>query len=152
LGNKQWIWRAMSEWDNAHDLECKKIVSNCLRHELHIYTVIDQTIFIHKKSGNWQVEHPQGYTTKGELLVDWDVHMPDLFALMTGLAIEIDGDWHFNTAKGRKQTNKRNEHYDYAKIKLVWLTPKEIADCENDEKLAGLILGLMDHPHTYFVP
>jgi len=150
--SKQWMWRAMSEWDDAHDSAAKEVVSRVLREELHIHTVFDRTIFINKSTGDWQVEHPEGYASKAELLVDWDVHIPDMFSLILGLAIEIDGDWHFNTAKGRKQTNKRNQNYDFAKIKLLWMTPKEISKCENDDKLAGLILGLLDKPHLYFVP
>ena len=75
-----------------------------------------------------------------------------VFRNIMSLEIEIEGNWHLNTKKGIKQTNKRNSDYEYAKIKLLWMTPKEILDAKSDDELAGLILGLLDKPHTYFVP
>lgn len=151
--SKQWIWRAMKEWDDAHDLEAKGRLQRILKESLYIYTSLDTTIFINKSSAAVTLEQPTGYDSKEAILNDYFVHMPDLFSVAyPQLAVEIDGDWHFNTAKGIKQTNKRNENYDYAKIQLLWMTPKEILKSKTDEILCGTILGLMDQPHNYFVP
>ena len=142
----------MAEWDSAHDSECKQILSRVLKDDLHIYTTFDQILFINKTTGAVTYEQPPECLSKEDVYANYEVHLPDLFSKPHALAVEIDGDWHFNTKKGIKQTNKRNEDYDFAKIKLLWMTPKEILDCKDDDAVAGLILGLLEKPHTYFVP
>lgn len=149
---KQWIWRAMAEWTDAHDMQAKQKLQRVLRDELHIYTLFDPTVFIQKSSGTVTMEQPSGYESKADILRHFYVHMPDMFSRTHNLAIEIDGDWHFNSKKGVKQTNARNENYDFARIKLLWLTPKEILDSRSDEALTDLVLGLLAQPHTFFVP
>ena len=59
---------------------------------------------------------------------------------MKNLIIEIDGDFHFNTKKGVIQTNKRNQYYEYAGIRLIWYETKAL----NKMSDAELYLDLLD--------
>jgi len=147
----QWIWRAMSEWQDAHDLEWKRNISKVLRDKLGLPSVFDQTIFI-KRSGflMWTDSHPYGYKSKDALMRDWWVQNPDILVKRHNLVVEIDGDWHFNTKKGIKMTNARNDHYEQGGIKLVWLTSKE-CDCSPDE-LYEKIMGQLNKPRGYELP
>ena len=126
---KQWIHKALKEWDSTdgHDMNEKNRIAQSLR-DSHIshYPLFDQTIFIHKQTFKWQQEQPTGYTSKEDLWRDWEIFKPDLLFAMKNLIIEVDGDWHFNTTKGVKQTNKRNEYYEYAGIRLIWFTAEQV--------------------------
>ncbi len=138
LIKKQWIHNAQKDWDSTdgHDMNEKNRIAQILR-DSHIrhYPLFDQTIFINKQTFKWQQPQPKNhsdpndhkpYNSKEDLWRDWEVFMPDLLFPMKNLIIEIDGLWHFNTAKGVKQTNKRNEYYEYAGIRLIWFTAAQI--------------------------
>lgn len=140
---KQWIHKAQKDWDSSdgHDLNEKNRICEILRdNHIRHYPLIDQTIFINKQTHEWQMGQPKGYTSKEDLWRDWEVFNPDLLFPQKNLIIEIDGDWHFNTEKGRKQTNKRNEYYEYAGIRLVWFTAQSIKDMSDGK----LYLELLD--------
>jgi len=126
---KQWIHKAQKEWDSTdgHDMNEKNRIAQIL-HDSHVrhYPLFDQTIFINRQSHSWQQEQPKGYKSKEELYRYWEIFKPDLLFPMKNLIIEVDGNWHFNTHKGVKQTNKRNEYYEYAGIRLVWFTAAQI--------------------------
>ena len=128
-GKKSFIHRAQKDWDSTdgHDMNEKNRIAEVLRNnKIRHYPLFDQTIFIDKQTFKWTQTHPLGYTTKAELWRDWEVFMPDLLFTHKNLIIEVDGDWHFNTHKGVKQTNKRNEYYEYAGIRLIWFTAEQV--------------------------
>lgn len=140
---KQWIHKAQKDWDptDGHDTAQKNRIAEILRdNHIRHYPIFDETIFINKKTFKWQRNHPTGYNTKEDLLRDWEVFKPDLLFPMKNLIIEIDGDFHFNTAKGIKQTNKRNQYYEYSGIRLIWYETKTL----NKMSDAELYLDLLD--------
>jgi very-short-patch-repair endonuclease len=85
------------------------------------------------------MEQPAGYETKEALWRDWEVFKPDLLFPIKNLIIEIDGDFHFNTKKGVRQTNKRNEFYEYAGIKLIWYEAKTLKAMSDAELFLDLV-------------
>jgi len=140
--SKQWIHRAMKEWEDAHDLKQKDRIAWLIRDNLlHHFPLFDQTIFINKTTFYWTKIHPAGYHSKGELLLHWEPFMPDLLFPLRNLIIEIDGEWHTNTAKGVKQTKKRNQYYEYAGIKLVTFVTEELNKM-SDKKLLEALRGI----------
>lgn len=147
----QWIWRAMAEWEDAHDLEAKSKVSRVMREQLHLFTVFDLPIFINKFTHQCQLEQPECYESREAILKDYIVHLPDLFNKKHGIVVEIDGNWHFNTKKGVRTTNQRNEDYELAGIKLIWLTPEEVKQ-NDDDGLANMMLSQLINQRKYFVP
>ena len=64
--------------------------------------------------------------------------MPDMLFGLKNMIIELDGDWHFNTEKGVKQTKRRNQYYEYAGIKLVTFVTKELEKM-SDKKILDLL-------------
>jgi len=117
---KQFIWHAMKDWEDSHDLDQKQFLLNILKnHTVRHYPLMDETIFINNHSFLWTREHPTGYETKEKFLADWSPFMPDLLFPMRNMIVELDGDFHRNTNKGIRQTKRRNQYYDYAGIKLV---------------------------------
>lgn len=140
---KQWIHKAQKEWDSSdgHDMTEKNRICELLRdNHIRHYPLIDQTIFINKQTFKWQTEQPKGYTSKEDLWRDWEVFKPDLLFSTKNLIIEVDGLWHFNTRKGVKQTNKRNEYYEYAGIRLIWFTAEVVKGMSD----GALYLALLD--------
>ncbi len=141
-GKKSFIHRAQKEWDSTdgHDMTEKNRIAVILRdNNIRHYPLFDQTIFINKQTHNWQMEQPSGYTSKEDLWRDWETFKPDLLFPKKNLIIEIDGDWHFNTQKGVKQTNKRNEYYEYAKIRLIWFTAAQVKEWSDAELFLQLV-------------
>jgi len=141
----------MREWEDAHDLDAKNKVSRVMRERLHLFTVFDKPLFISKVTHQVQLEQPDCYDSRESILKDYVVHLPDLFNKKHCIVVEIDGDWHFNTRKGVRQTNQRNEDYELAGIKLVWLTSAEVKDSEEYD-LGNMILSQMINQRKYFVP
>lgn len=140
---KMWIHRAQKEWssDDGHDMNEKNRICELLRdNHIRHYPLLDQTIFINKQTFKWQMEQPKGYNSKEELWRDWEVFKPDLLFPTKNLIIEIDGLWHFNTKKGVKQTNKRNEYYEYTNIRLIWFTAEAVKEMSD----GALYLSLLD--------
>ena len=143
--NKQWIHRAQRGWDSTdgHDTGEKNRIATILRNtNIRHYPLFDETIFINKQTFKWVKEQPKGYSSKEDLLREWEVFKPDLFFPMKNLVIEIDGDFHFNTKKGVKQTNKRNEWYEYAGLKLIWYHAQTHKDMSDAQLLLDLVKKL----------
>jgi hypothetical protein len=141
-GDKQWIHRAQKNWDSTdgHDGEEKNRIAVILRNNnIRHYPLFDQVIFINKQTHLWVMQQPEGYTSKEELWRDYEIFKPDLFFPLKNLIIEIDGDFHFNTKKGVKQTNKRNEWYEYAGIKLIWYEAKALKAMSDAELFLDLV-------------
>jgi len=135
--NKQWIHKAMKEWDSTdgHDLKQKNRIARIIRNNnLHHFPLFDTTIFINKTDFTWTKVHPEGFNNKEELLRQWQPFMPDIFFPLKKTIIELDGDFHRNTAKGVKQTKLRNQHYEYAELKLIEIDTNEL-NSWSDEKL-----------------
>ena len=140
--NKQWIHRAQRGWDSTdgHDTGEKNRIATILRNtNIRHYPLFDETIFINKQTFKWVKEQPKGYSSKEDLLREWEVFKPDLFFPMKNLVIEIDGDFHFNTKKGVKQTNKRNEWYEYAGLKLIWYHAQTLKDMSDAQLFLDLV-------------
>jgi len=146
----QWIYRAMKEWDDSHDLAIKQRITRIVKERLDLYVVYDQVIFINKESRRWQKEQPPQYLTKSELLADWDVQIPDILNAKHNIVIEIDGDVHWKNRKAVKNTNRRNQNYEMAGLRLVWLFTSE-CDCTDDE-LYGKIMRQLSKPRGISLP
>jgi len=131
----------MKEWDStdAHDNKQKDRLAWIIKkNKLHHFPLFDQTIFIHNNTFHWTKEFPTGYKTKEIFLTQWSPFKPDMLFPLRNLIIEIDGDWHTNTAKGVKQTKRRNQYYEYAGIKLITFVTKEL-DKMSDKKVLELL-------------
>jgi len=127
MGKKMWIYQAQKSWDDAHDSEQKNRIGVILRdNAIRHYPLFDETIFINKTNFRWTKVHPAGYESLEKLILQWAVFRPDMLFPMKNLIIEIDGEWHTNTEKGVKQTKRRNQYYEYAKIRLVTYITKEL--------------------------
>lgn len=139
--SKSWIHKAMSDWDSTdgHDMDDKNRIALILR-KLHFYSVFDRTIFINKQNHSWTDIHPKGYASKKDLLKDYEVFIPDILIKKYNMVIELDGSFHFNTKKGIKQTNKRNQYYEYAGIRLIWFYSDKLKDM-SDYDIARQIVG-----------
>jgi len=129
----------MKEWEDAHDLKQKDRIAWVIRdNNIHHFPLFDETIFIHKTTFYWTKIHPRGYHSKEELSREWAPFMPDLLFPVKNLIIEIDGDFHFNTEKGVKQTKRRNQYYEYAGIKLITFVTRELNKL-SDEALLKIL-------------
>ena len=137
--SKQWIHQAQKEWEDAHDTKEKLRLTRIIKeNNIHHYPLYDETIFINKTTFEWSKIHPKGFQSKEELSLKWAVFMPDMLFPLRNMIIEIDGDWHYNTEKGVKQTKRRNQYYEYAGIKLITFVTKELNKM-SDKKLLQLI-------------
>lgn len=129
--------RAMNNWDStdAHDLEPKKRIADILRAKYGYRCVFDRTIFIDKTTFQVHLEQPMECLTKQEVLSKYEIFIPDiLIKTVSGFKIvELDGSFHFENSKGVRRTNKRNEYYEYANIKLVWFYTPTLNKMSTDE-------------------
>jgi len=137
--SKKWIRQAQKEWTDAHDTKQKDRLAWIIKgNNLHHFPLFDETIFINKTTFEWTKIHPVGFKSKEELLLKWAVFMPDMLFPLRNMIIEIDGEWHTNTEKGVKQTKRRNQHYEYAGIKLITFITKELNKM-SDKKLLEVL-------------
>ena len=116
------MWKAMKNWDpnDPHDWKQKDRIANIIRkNHLHHYPLFDETIFINKNTFSWTKIHPSGFQSKEELLLQWQPFKPDMLFSLKNTIIEIEGKFHTDTAKGVRQTKKRNQYYEYAGINLI---------------------------------
>ena len=139
MKSKQWVHLAQKDWEDAHDWKEKNRLAYLIReNNLHFFPLFDQVIFINKTTFEWTKIHPNGFKSKEELLRQWEVFMPDMLYATKNLIVEIDGDWHFNTTKGVKQTKKRNQYYEYAGINLKVFVTKELNKMTDEEIIKEL--------------
>lgn len=139
---KAFINKAMDNWDSndPHDSEQKIRISNIIHdHRLDLHPLFDETIFIHKLSMIWTRTHPAGYESKQDMLREWEVFRPDVLFPEKNAIIELDGDWHFKTKKGVKQTNKRNEWYEYVGLDLTWYYTPDFDKMDDDSIIVDLV-------------
>ena len=135
MGKKQWIHHAMKNWDStdAHDSEEKARISKIIHdNNLHHFPLYDETIFINKTDFSWTKIHPEGFTSKEDLMRQWAVFKPDMLFPLRNLIIEIDGSFHTDSEKGAKRTKLRNSYYEYAGIKLLIYTPLELKEMSDE--------------------
>lgn len=118
----------MKEWDSndAHDWNEKKKIADILRNLFHYFCIYDRTIFVNKKDFSYSDKQPAGFTSKEDILKNYYIFRPDILVKSHNIIIEIDGLFHFNTKKGVKQTNHRNEIYEYMGVKFVWFTTEMV--------------------------
>ncbi len=137
MTGKGWMHRAMKDWDpsSAKDEDAKVRVQDVLRAKWGYKCVFDRTIFIDKNSFTIHTEQPKDCTSKEDVYKKYYIHIPDiLIRTVSGTkVVELDGDVHFNSSKGVKNTNLRNEHYEYANIKLVWFYTPTLMKMSTEE-------------------
>ena len=129
MKNLSFIHQAMKNTTTEIDLIDKARIQNILREYFGIPALMDEVIYIKKKTG--RIGHPnQSYTSKEEIWHDFIVHLPDLLikVLPKLSVVEIDGDVHWQNKKAIRNTNARNTHYDNAGITMLWFTRKEVRE------------------------
>ena len=102
------------------DLIDKARIQNILREYFGVPALMDEVIYIEKKTGKIGSPDPKIYRSKEEIWHDYFVHLPDLLikVLPKLSVVEVDGDVHWQNTKAVKRTNARNMHYDNAKITM----------------------------------
>ena len=113
----------MKNWDSndPHDWQEKQRVVNIIRDRTGLIgAVYDETIFVHKQTFEWTTIQPKGFKSKEELMRTYEIFKPDILYKKHNLIIELDGDFHFETEKGVRQTQKRNQYYEYMGVKFAW--------------------------------
>ena len=133
----QFRQRAMKNWDpsDPHDWKEKIRIQDILRAKWNYKCTFDRTIFIDKATFEVHLWQPSGCLSREEVWNNYYIHVPDIFiSTQSGYKIvEIDGSIHFNSQKGVKNTNLRNEHYQYAGINLCWLTADFVNEANTEE-------------------
>lgn len=120
----------MKEKDADIDIHEKVRVAGILKREFDFNMLYDEVIFIDKK--DYKLVKGPDIKSKEDGFRRFFIHNPDGWVRSKEVAIEIDGTFHTESPKGIKQTNERNEHYDKAKLKYIWLTKKEVLECDED--------------------
>lgn len=138
LTNKHsFVHQANKNREGEQDLMDKAKIARVIRVYFGLSCIYhDLFIGIHKKYHYWNEN-----LTKKELESDdfWP-HKPDLIITNSKkrMIIEMDGDFHFFTKRGIKQTSDRNIHYESAGIGLVELLRSEV---QNTDTSLALILA-----------
>ncbi len=138
--NLSFIHQANKKATEEIDLMDKSRIQNILREYFGVPALMDEVIYIEKKTGKIGSPDPKIYRSKEEIWHDYHVHLPDLLIkLLPKLSVvEIDGDVHWQNTKAVKRTNARNMHYDEAGILMCWFTRKQVRDLSRLE-LAKII-------------
>ena len=105
-------------------------IQNILREYFGVPALMDEVIYIEKKTGKEGYPDPKIYRSKEEIWHDYHVHLPDLLikVLPKPTVVEIDGAVHWENTTAVKKTNARNMHYDNAGILMCWFTRKQVRD------------------------
>jgi len=119
---------------NDYDTNEKDRVRRILLTDYGLHALQDELLFFDRVTGN-DVYLNQERQTKEYVFKKYFVHRPDLLVKDHRIIIEIDGDIHWQNSKAAKATNIRNEHYEAAGFRLIWLTRDEV------RKLDDLILS-----------
>jgi len=115
---------------NEIDFMDKARIQNILREYFGVPALMDEVIYIEKKTGKIGSPDPKIYRSKEEVWHDYFVQLPDLQinVLLKPTVVEIDGDVHWQNKKAIRNTNARNMHYDNAGITMLWFTRKEVRE------------------------
>ncbi len=110
------------------DFDNKALVQTMLSQDFGIPSLQGEVLFINRDTGNLEFVNQAKFKSKEEIFEKYFVHFPDLIikVFKVPIVVEIDGDVHWKNDKAIRRTNERNEHYDMAKIKMLWLTRKEV--------------------------
>jgi len=114
----------MKNWDptDAHDWKAKNRIQK-ICHSMGIHGRFDRDIMIDRRNFSVWTEVPDHVTGISELFQLFMCFKPDFSAKTTEhpylAIIELDGDFHYSTGKGVKQTRLRNQAYDNAGIRYT---------------------------------
>ncbi len=138
------IHKARKEMVNDYDTDEKDRVRKILREKFGLHALQDEHLFFDKETGEDKILGRESLT-KDYIFKRYHVHNPDLLVKDHRIIVEIDGDIHWKNAKVVKRTNARNEHYQTAGYKLIWLTRDEVRK-KSDDELADMVLERMRTP------
>jgi len=133
---RRFVHEADKKREEEQDLMDKAKIARVLKGYFGLSCIYhDLFIGIHKRHRYWMRELTEKQLESNEF---WP-HKPDLIVTNSKqpMIIEIDGDYHFNTKRGIKQTNDRNQHYELAGVKLVWLLRSEVQN--TDTRLVSIL-------------
>ena len=140
----QWIHKARKEMVNDYDTDEKDRVRKILHKDFGLHAIQDETLFFDRETGEDKFLPPTTLT-KQYIFKKYFVHRPDLLLRDHRIIVEIDGDIHWQNSKASKATNARNEHYEDAGFKLIWLTRDEVRKL-GDNELTALIRQRLNEP------
>ncbi len=126
-----WIHHAMKNQWGEGDIDEKGRVSRAMREYFGLHPLLnienDKPIFIHKQTRRHGEPDYSLYFQPEDVLRDWDVFYPDIFVkdVQPIIIVEIDGPVHWQNSKVVRRTNYRNECYEKAGFKFIWLTRVE---------------------------
>ena len=128
MKNLAWIHRDRRERYNDYDIDEKFRMVYLLKKYFGLTAVTDEVLFFDRTTHKRVFVDQSKYESKQELVRHYYVHYPDLLIKnhKPVIAVEIDGDVHWQNTKALKQTNKRNEHYEAGGIKILWLTKNDV--------------------------
>ena len=140
----QWIHKARKEMVNDYDTNEKDRVRKILRKDFGLHALQDETLFFDRATGDDKFL-PSKSRSKDYIFKKYFVHKPDLLVKDHRIIVEIDGDIHWQNSKAAKATNLRNEHYEEAGFKLIWLTRDEVRKL-GDIELTALVRLRLNEP------
>jgi len=144
LVKTQWIHKARKEMVNDYDTDEKDRVRKILYTDFGLHALQDEILFFDRETG-MDVFLTESTQSKDYVFKKFFVHRPDLLIKDHRIIVEIDGDIHWQNSKVVKATNARNEHYETAGFKLIWLTRDEVRKL-NDDELSNLIKTRLHQP------
>ena len=125
-GNLSFIHAATKKMETEGDIDQKDRVRRLLQQYFDLYALQDETLFFDKQTGHQAYLNQREYGSKEEIFKKFHVHNPDLIIKSHRIVVEIDGDWHWKGNGAVKKTNERNQHYEQAGYRILWLTDKEV--------------------------
>lgn len=146
----QWIHKARKDMVNDYDTNEKDRVRQILRKDFGLHALQDETLFFDRETGEDKFLAPKSLT-KEYVFKKYHVHRPDLIVKDHRIIIEIDGDIHWQNSKAAKATNARNEHYEEAGFKLIWLSRDEVRKLP-DWQLSELMMTRLHQPERIILP
>jgi len=138
LSNAQWRNEARKKQEGESDLFQKNKVARIVRNYFGLPCIFhDCSLAIHKKQHWYAQALNESQFHSGAF---WR-HKPDLIVPSSKplIVIEIDGDVHWQNKKSIENTNKRNDHYEQAGFRFIWLTSREVDN--TDEMLLNILRG-----------
>jgi very-short-patch-repair endonuclease len=126
--NLSFIHHAIKNAKSEVDFDNKALVQTMLSQNFGIPSLQGEVLFINRNTGNLDFVNQSKFKSKEEIFEKYFVHFPDLIikVFKVTVVVEIDGDVHWQNNRAIKRTNERNEHYELANIKMLWLTRKEV--------------------------
>ena len=151
MSKAQWRNEARKNQEGESDLYQKQKVAKLLRHYFNLPCIFhDLSLAIHKEERWYARSLTESQYHSG---LYW-THKPDLICPNTSplIVIEIDGSAHWEISGSVKKTNERNEHYEFAGFRFLWLLSSEVNNTDElllrilVDKLARLNIKLKHYP------